>query len=51
MLTCYLLIVCTALDKAIRNEPLTVVANDTDILVLVHYHFRLEMADIYLYVI
>jgi hypothetical protein len=43
------LIVHTALQIAQNNVPVTVVANDTDILVLLVYHFQSPMADMYLH--
>src|SRR6218665_19439 len=42
------LIVATAITIARSNRPVTVVANDTDVLVLLTYHFRSAMADIVL---
>jgi 5'-3' exonuclease len=40
------LIVNTALQIAKQNQPVTVVANDTDVLVLLVYHFQACMSDI-----
>jgi len=42
------LIARTALDLASTNTPVTVVADDTDVLVLLVYHFKPEMADIFM---
>ena len=42
------LIACTALDLASTNTPVTVVADDTNVLVLLVYHFKPEMADIFM---
>jgi hypothetical protein len=44
------LIVKTALNLAKRTikQPVTVVANDTDMLVLLVFHFTMEMSDIHL---
>ena len=42
------LIVATALDVASRGKPVFVVANDTDILVLLMYHFDMGGVDIIL---
>ena len=41
------LVASKALEVARKNEPVTVVATDTDILVLLLYHFEECMADIY----
>ena len=41
-------IVSAALRLATQRNSVTVVANDTDILVLLLYHFSNDMADIYL---
>jgi len=37
-----------ALEIATAHEPVTAVSDDTDILVLLVYHFKPTMADIYL---
>jgi len=42
------LIVKTALDHAKSDRPVTVVADDTDILVMLVHHFTDSMADIYM---
>ena len=42
------LIVKTALDLAIESQPVTVVANDTDVLVLLVHHLRTNMANIFM---
>ena len=41
-------IVRTALDIASKVEPVTVVADDTDILVLLVHHFKPDMGDMYM---
>ena len=43
------LIVKTAIEIAENNVPVTVVANDTDVLVLLLYHFQTNMADLYMH--
>jgi len=42
------LIVSCALHIASQQIPVTVIADDTDVLVLLIYHFKSEMADIYM---
>jgi len=42
------LIVKTALEFCVHAEPVTVVADDTDILVLLVHHFNQSMADLYM---
>jgi len=41
-------IVRTVLDIASKGEPVTVVADDTDILVLLVHHFKPDMGDMYM---
>ena len=41
------MIVACALQYAIQGTKVTVVANDTDVLILLMYHWKKEMADIY----
>lgn len=43
------LIVATAISIAKNNQPVTVVANDTDVLVMLIYHFHSSMADLVLH--
>jgi hypothetical protein len=42
------LIVKAALDLATSNKPTTVIADDTDILILLLHHYRTAMSDIFL---
>jgi len=42
------LIVQTALNFASAEQPVLVVADDTDVLVLLVYHFKTSMADVYI---
>jgi hypothetical protein len=44
----YTLIVKAALDLATNNKPTTVIADDTDILILLLHHYRTAMSDIFL---
>jgi len=39
-------IICTALNIATKGEPVTMVADDTDILMLLVHHFKPDMGDI-----
>ena len=41
------MIVACALQYAIQGTKVTVVADDTDVLILLMYHWKKEMADIY----
>jgi len=42
------LIAATALDLARQQTPVTVVAEDTDVLLLLVHHFQSSMADVFM---